>query len=63
MIRIVRDLLSAFFLLSGTLLLGSAVAAYRAGAGFWPIYVALGIACLVPAWLIAKGPKDDLDLS
>jgi hypothetical protein len=63
MIRIVRDLLSAFFLLSGTLLLGSAVAAFRAGAGSWPIYVVLGLACFVPAWLIARGPKGDLDLS
>jgi hypothetical protein len=63
MIRIVRDLLSAFFLLAGALLLGSAVAAFRASAGSWPIYVVLGIACLVPAWLIARGPKDDLDLS
>lgn len=63
MIRIVRELLSGFFLLAGALLLGSAVASFRAGAGSWPIYGVLGIACLVPAWLIARGGPKDLDLS
>lgn len=59
MIRLVRDLLSAFFLLGGTLLLGSAVAAFRTGGASWPISVGFGIACLVAAWLVhAKGPRD-----
>ena len=61
MIRIVRDLLSAFFLLGGTLLIGSAVAAYRADAPSWWVYLPFGVACLVAAWMVTKSLSSSKD--